>query len=92
VANFKETQIQHMRVGKEVSISVDAYPDKIFHGKIESLSGATGSRYSLLPPDNSTGNFVKIAQRIPVRIRLEGEDIELLNAGMNATVRVGKGG
>lgn len=92
VANFKETQIQHMRVGKEVSISVDAYPDKIFHGKIESLSGATGSRYSLLPPDNSTGNFVKIAQRIPVRIRLEGKDIELLNAGMNATVRVGKGG
>lgn len=91
VANFKETQIQHMKVGKEASIAVDAYPDRIFHGRIESLSGATGSRYSLLPPDNATGNFVKIAQRIPVRIHLEGKDLELLDAGMNATVSVRKG-
>ncbi|HWV74298.1 MAG TPA: HlyD family secretion protein [Pseudosphingobacterium sp.] len=91
VANFKETQIRDMEIGKEVRIWVDAYPDRVFHGKIESLSGATGSRYSLLPPDNSTGNFVKIAQRIPVRIRLEGKGIELLRAGMNATVKVKKG-
>lgn len=91
IANFKESQIRHMKVGKKVSILVDAYPDKTFHGKIESLSGATGSRYSLLPPDNSTGNFVKIAQRIPVRIRLVGKDLDLLNAGMNATVKVKKG-
>lgn len=90
IANFKETQIGKMYVGEKVSVVVDAFPDKTFQGKIESLSGATGSRFSLLPPDNSTGNFVKIAQRIPVRIHLEKNDvgIELLSAGMSASVKV----
>jgi membrane fusion protein (multidrug efflux system) len=92
VANFKETQIAKMHVGEEVSVEIDAFPNASFTGKIESLSGATGSRFSLLPPDNSTGNFVKIAQRIPVRIRLEEQqsDFAKLNAGMSAIVKVKK--
>lgn len=92
VANFKETQIRHMRVGETAKIVVDAYPGKKITGKIESLSGATGSRFSLLPPDNATGNFVKIAQRIPVRIRLDGspEELKLLSAGMNVNVSIAK--
>ncbi|AOM75841.1 HlyD family secretion protein [Pedobacter steynii] len=92
IANFKETQIGKMYVGEPVNIEVDAFPGKEFSGKIESLSAATGSRFSLLPPDNATGNFVKIAQRIPVRIRLEGAMASLsdLNAGMSATVHVRK--
>ena len=92
VANFKETQIRHMTVGETAHIVVDAFPGKKLTGKIESLSGATGSRFSLLPPDNATGNFVKIAQRIPVRIRLDGtpEELKLLSAGMNVNVSVAK--
>ena len=94
IANFKETQIGKMYVGEPVDIEVDAFPGKAFSGKIESLSAATGSRFSLLPPDNATGNFVKIAQRIPVRIRLEGAMASLsnLNAGMSVTVHVKKNG
>ncbi|MBE9600089.1 HlyD family secretion protein [Pedobacter sp. MC2016-24] len=92
IANFKETQIGKMKVGAQVDVRVDAFPDTVFSGKIESLSAATGARFSLLPPDNSTGNFVKIAQRIPVRIRLDGknEALEKLNAGMSVTVHVQK--
>lgn len=86
-ANFKETQLQHLHPGKEVEIKVDAFDRKKFKGKITSLSPASGSRFSLLPPDNSTGNFVKIEQRIPVRIDfLSQEDITTLRAGMNAEV------
>jgi len=94
IANFKETQIGKMYVGEQVDVKVDAFPDTAFTGKIESLSAATGSRFSLLPPDNSTGNFVKIAQRIPVRIHLEGkkEELQKLNAGMSVTVHVKKDG
>jgi membrane fusion protein (multidrug efflux system) len=73
-------------------IKTDAYPGKIFKGKIESLSPATGSSFSLLPPDNSTGNFVKIVQRVPVRIRLVDEpaEIAVLRSGMNAEVLIRK--
>jgi membrane fusion protein (multidrug efflux system) len=86
-ANFKETQLHHLQVGKEVEITVDAYDRKTFRGKITSFSPASGSRFSLLPPDNSTGNFVKIEQRVPVRIDfLANEDISMLRAGMNAEV------
>lgn len=90
VANFKETQIAKMHVGEKVNVEVDAFPGQSFMGEIESLSGATGSRFSLLPPDNATGNFVKIAQRIPVRIRLDkqGHGVDLLSAGMSASVKV----
>ncbi len=73
-----------------MSIEADAFPDERFSGVIESLSPTTGSRYSLLPPDNATGNFVKIIQRIPVRIRLTDrpEKLAKLSAGMNAHVYV----
>jgi len=88
VANFKETQIAQMQIGDTVKILADAFPDKEFKGTIISLSPATGSSFSLLPPDNSTGNYVKIVQRVPVRIRVDGDrkDIEVLRVGMNVNV------
>jgi membrane fusion protein (multidrug efflux system) len=70
VANFKETQLTRMKPGQDVEFEVDTYPGVVFHGKVESISGATGARFALLPPDNSTGNFVKVTQRIPVKIVL----------------------
>lgn len=83
-ANFKETQLEHIHVGSEVDIKVDAIPGKSFKGNVVSLSTATGAALSLLPQDNSAGNFVKVRQRVPVRIELVGdEDAELLRAGMN---------
>jgi len=90
MANFKETQIGKFKIGQAVSIEVDAFPNEKFTGTIESLSPTTGSRYSLLPPDNATGNFVKIIQRIPVRIELTDtpEKLIKLSAGMNANVYV----
>jgi membrane fusion protein (multidrug efflux system) len=67
-ANFKETQLAHMRPGQPVTVSVDTYPDETFHGRVDSIQRGTGSRFSLLPPENATGNFVKVVQRIPVKI------------------------
>lgn len=92
VANFKETQVAHMRIGDSVKVIADAYPEQSFKGRIISFSPATGSRFSLLPPDNATGNYVKIVQRIPVRIRIDGnrKDLELLKVGMNANVYIPK--
>jgi membrane fusion protein (multidrug efflux system) len=69
-ANFKETQIERMRPGEPVVVEVDAFPSHDVHGEIESLSGATGSRFTLLPPDNASGNYTKVVQRVPVRIRV----------------------
>jgi membrane fusion protein, multidrug efflux system len=71
VANFKETQIKKMTVGQPVEIKVDAYPGKVFKGHIESLQPGTGSVFSLLPPENATGNFIKVVQRIPVKIIID---------------------
>jgi membrane fusion protein (multidrug efflux system) len=90
VANFKETQLEKMKPGQEVEISVDAYPDEAFKGKIESISPATGAKFSLLPPDNASGNFVKVVQRVPVKIVLENatDKSNLLRAGMNVGVDV----
>jgi membrane fusion protein (multidrug efflux system) len=68
VANFKETQAGHIRPGQPVTIHVDAFPDHDFHGRVDSLQAGTGSRFSLLPPENATGNYVKVVQRIPVKI------------------------
>lgn len=85
MANFKETQIEKMKVGQKVKIEVDAYPDKEFEGSIQSLSAATGSMFALLPPDNATGNFVKVVQRVPVKIIIDknqNKDFPL-RAGMN---------
>jgi membrane fusion protein (multidrug efflux system) len=89
-ANFKETQIENMKEGQDVEVKVDAYPDKTFKGKIESLQAATGSKFSLLPADNATGNFVKVVQRVPVRIALldDKNDKYDLRAGMNVNVAV----
>lgn len=71
-ASYKETQVGRMSVGQPVDIDVDAYPGKHFHGHVESLQAGSGAVFSLLPPENSTGNFVKVVQRIPVRIALDG--------------------
>ena len=92
IANFKETQISHMHINAAVEITADAYPGKTFKGTIVSLSPATGARFSLLPPDNSTGNFVKIVQRIPVKIKLtdNAATLDQLRAGMNANVKINK--
>ena len=89
-ANFKETQLEEMRPGQRVKIKVDAYGGREFSGKVESLAAATGSRFSLLPPDNATGNYVKVVQRVPVRILLDdGQDPEhLLRPGMSVVPTV----
>ncbi|MDD5151215.1 MAG: HlyD family secretion protein [Flavobacterium sp.] len=92
IANFKETQLDKMVIGQKVTIKVDAYPDYNFEGEIASFSPATGSVFSLLPPDNATGNFVKTIQRLPVKISLDesndAEKIKLLRPGMNVNVDV----
>jgi len=88
-ANYKETQLEHIHPGSEVEIKVDAIPDKTFTGKVVSLSTATGAALSLLPQDNSAGNFVKVRQRIPVRIELtDNTDLNLLRAGMNVECEI----
>jgi membrane fusion protein, multidrug efflux system len=87
--NFKETQVGHMRVGQTTEVEIDAYPGVKLHGEVESFSGATGARFSLLPPDNATGNFTKVVQRVPVRIKLH--DIPqsvLLRPGMSVEISV----
>jgi membrane fusion protein (multidrug efflux system) len=70
-ANFKETQLSKMKIGQPVEIAVDAYAGCEVTGHVQSISGATGSRFSLLPPDNATGNFTKVVQRVPVRIAID---------------------
>jgi membrane fusion protein (multidrug efflux system) len=89
-ANFKETQLKNMRPGQRATIDVDAFGGREFKGKVDSLAGATGARFSLLPPENATGNFVKVVQRVPVKILLEpGQDPEhLLKPGMSVTPTV----
>ena len=90
VANFKETQLTRMRAGQLVEVSVDAYPDQRLAGHIESFAPASGAQFSLLPPDNATGNFTKIVQRVPVRIALpeNGPLAGLLRPGLSVTVTV----
>ncbi len=88
-ANFKETQLDKMRVGQGADIEIDAYPGLKLHGEVESLSGATGARFSLLPPENATGNFTKVVQRVPARIRIKDAPADrLLRPGMSADVTV----
>ncbi|MGA0556097.1 HlyD family secretion protein [Larkinella sp. VNQ87] len=90
IANFKETQLQHMRVGQPVEIKIDAYPDLDITGKVVSLSEATGAKFALLPPDNASGNFVKVTQRVPVKIEIENpaKYKDLLRAGLSTDVAV----
>ena len=90
IANYKETQIENLYVGQKVRMTVDAISNKEFEGTVTAISGATGSKYSLVPTDNSAGNFVKIQQRVPVRIdfnNLSKEDNEHLAAGMMVVVK-----
>ena len=88
VANFKETQIGRMRVGDRVDISIDSFPGHRFEGRVTSLSGGTGARFSLLPPDNASGNFVKVVQRVPVRIAWATTPDVAMRAGLSADVTV----
>ena len=89
VANFKETQIEKMKIGQEAEIEVDAFDGEPLKGKVQSFSQATGSKFSLLPADNATGNFVKVTQRIPVKIVLTDKNATLnLRAGMSVAVKV----
>lgn len=87
VANYRETQLKNIQVGNTVSVKADAVPGVVYEGEIESISGGTGGAFSYVPVDNATGNFVKVEQRVPVRIRLTGknkpEDIKKLLAGLN---------
>ena len=89
-ANYKETQLNAMRAGQRVRVDVDALGGREFNGKVDSIAGATGARFSLLPPENATGNFVKVVQRVPVKIVLEsGQDPEhLLRPGLSVGVTV----
>ena len=90
-ANIKETQLANVKIGQSVLIKIDAYPDLEYKGKIESFSGATGAKYSLLPPDNATGNFIKITQRIPIKISVQNmhnDKTHELFPGMSAFVKI----
>ncbi len=90
IANFKENQIKNIIPGKEVNIDIDAYPDLHVTGTIESISEATGAKFSLLPPDNASGNFVKVTQRVPVKIKINNIDKlkDKLRAGLSVFVSI----
>ncbi len=89
VANFKETQMDRIAPGDPVDIEVDALGGRAFKGRVESISAGTGARFSMMPPDNATGNFVKVVQRMPVKIELaSGQDTSQLHAGLSVEVKV----
>ncbi len=90
VANFKETQLARMKMGQKVTVHVDAYPNHDFEAKVASFSPATGARFALLPPDNASGNFVRVVQRLPVKIEFDDKDqlTKQLRPGMNVDVDV----
>jgi membrane fusion protein (multidrug efflux system) len=88
-ANYRETQLANMKVGDPVDIRVDEYPDKIIHGKVAEIAPASGSQVALLPPDNATGNYTKVVQRIPVKIALDDSDVAAnLRPGLSVTATV----
>jgi membrane fusion protein (multidrug efflux system) len=89
VANFKETQVEHMRLGQPVTIKVDAYPELDLKGKVDSFSPASGSEFSILPAENATGNFTKIVRRVPVKLVFDSaENTELLRPGLSVNAQV----
>jgi membrane fusion protein, multidrug efflux system len=90
VANFKETQTGHMVEGERVTFTVDAFGDHAFAGRIESFSPGTGSQFALLPPENATGNFTKVVQRVPVRVALDPADplVARLRPGLSVEATV----
>jgi membrane fusion protein, multidrug efflux system len=93
VANLKETQLEHVRPGQSVEIRADTYPGRVVSGHVESLSAATGATFSLLPPDNATGNFVKVVQRVPVKILIDSpfDPQRPLRPGMSVRVTIHTG-
>lgn len=91
IANYRETQLEHITEGARVTVTADAVPDVVYEGVVESISDATGAAFSIVPQDNATGNFVKVEQRVPVRISLKGNDagkLALLRAGFNVECKV----
>ncbi|HZF06644.1 MAG TPA: HlyD family secretion protein [Patescibacteria group bacterium] len=91
LANFKETQLGRVHPGMRADVEIDGFPGKVFHGKVDSISAGTGARFSLLPPENATGNWVKVVQRVPVKILLEQKEVgnpQPLRAGMSAVVTI----
>jgi membrane fusion protein (multidrug efflux system) len=89
MANFKETQVGRMQVGDAVDVSIDAFPDRVWHGRVASFSPATGAKYALIPSEPAAGNFTKVVQRIPVKIALDpGPDAPTLVVGLSALVEV----
>jgi len=90
VANYKETQMTNVRVGQKARVTVDAFPGAVLHGRVDSWSPASGAQFSLLPPDNATGNFTKVVQRIPVKITLEPDPVlgDLLRPGMSVIATI----
>jgi membrane fusion protein, multidrug efflux system len=90
IANFKETQVAKMQAGQSAEFTVDGYSGKVFHGKVDSMSPATGARFALLPPDNASGNFVKVTQRVPVKIIVTdpADPDHPLRAGMSVDAAV----
>ena len=88
-ANFKETELTYVRKGMTATVMLDIYPDVVWQAEVESISPATGAEFALLPPQNASGNWVKVVQRLPVRLRLMPQGGEpALRAGMTASVRV----
>src|SRR5690606_3979148 len=89
-ANFKETQIGHMKEGQRAELVFDSFPDQPIEGRIDSLFAASGAQFSLLPPDNATGNFTKVVQRIPVKLVFDADNplAGLIRPGMSVLVRV----
>ena len=91
-ANPKETDITYLRVGQKASLAVDSFPDRTFQGTVIAVSPGTGSQFSILPPQNASGNWVKVVQRVPVRIGFDkSEDVHLLRSGMSVNVEIDTG-
>src|SRR5581483_10459420 len=89
IANFKETQLTHMHPGQAVELKVDAYPQLKFKGHLDSIQAGAGARFSLLPPENASGNYVKVVQRVPVKISFDSEDHRVvLGPGMSVEPKV----
>jgi membrane fusion protein (multidrug efflux system) len=93
MANFKETEIEDIKVDSHAKIDVDAIGGKTYKGEVVAISPATGATFTLLPPDNATGNFTKVVQRVPIKIKIndiDSQDLLLLRAGLSVVVKVRK--